>query len=195
MSMEKITWYKLILLSVAVFCSPYSLASLSAENQKNSQQTDNWQNWNQVGEAQLSILFFDIYQSKLTSPTGIYQQQSLDVTPHPLALSINYQRNITQKQLLDATYEQWVKLGYTERDAKAWITQLSAIFPNIKSGQTLTYITNGETGQFVYSPLPSKSRHIGTISDERLNDAFLSIWLSPKTEYADLRRQLIGMKR
>lgn len=195
MKVKKTKWFRLLLLGVVLVASPYSVASLSSGDQLSFQQTDNWQSWRKVGEAQLSILFFDIYQSKLLSPTGIYQQQTLDVSPHPLALSIEYQRNITQDQLLDATYEQWLKLGYREQDAKRWIAQLSAIFPNIKSGQKLTYITNGETGQFVYSPLPSTSRQIGTISDERLNDAFLSIWLSPKTEYADLRRQLIGMKR
>lgn len=201
MKITRTSWLRTVLYSCTFVATTYSVASTTDGNQQivnkqpstiAVQQTSDWQQWRKVGEAQLSILFFDIYQSKLLSPTGIYQQQSLDVTPHPLALSIEYQRNITQAQLLDATYEQWIKLGYREQDAKRWIKQLSVIFPDIKSGQKLTYVTDGVAGKFVFSPLPHQTRHIGTISDEKLNDAFLSIWLSPKTEYAQLRRQLIG---
>ncbi|WP_083628872.1 chalcone isomerase family protein [Vibrio panuliri] len=187
-------WLNALILSTALTASLPTYSSVAQGSQSDWRHVDNWQSWQQVGQAQLSILFFDIYQSRLLTPSGIYQQQSFDVTPHPLALTIEYQRNISQEQLLDATFEQWLKLGFAKQDAKRWIDQLSAIFPDIKSGQTLTYVTNGSTGKFVYSPQPSQSRHIGSISDESLNDAFLSIWLSPKSEYADLRRQLIGMR-
>lgn len=153
-----------------------------------------WQEWPIVGRAELSVFIFDVYKSVLLSPTGRYQLGT-DVSPHPLALSIEYQRSISQEQLLEATYEQWIEQGYDKAQAQRWITQLAAIFPNVKEGQRLTYITNGESGHFEFSPNPATTQVLGAVNNEQLNDAFLAIWLSPKTQYADLRRKLIGQTK
>ncbi|KGY12781.1 periplasmic protein [Vibrio tubiashii] len=152
---------------------------------------ENWKNWSSVGQAQLSMFFFDIYESQLLSPNGYYLVDQ-DITPHPLALSITYQRDISQKQLLDATVEQWDKLGYQQSITQAWYSKLQAIFPDIEEGNNLTYVTDGSKGHFYYSNLQSEQRMIGSIEDEAFNDAFLAIWLSPNTEYPRLRQRLIG---
>ncbi|ANU36028.1 hypothetical protein VSVS05_00897 [Vibrio scophthalmi] len=96
---------------------------------------------------------------------------------------------------MDATYEQWIKQGYNRVQAKQWIEELTSIFPSVKQGERLTYITDGERGYFEFSPNAKSTQALGTIDDEQLNDAFLAIWLSPKTEYADLRRNLIGQTK
>ncbi|MEL7291777.1 MAG: chalcone isomerase family protein [Pseudomonadota bacterium] len=158
-----------------------------------------WRVWPKVGEAQLSMLFFDIYHSRLLSPTGQYQLEE-DVTPHPLALSITYQRDISQQQLLDATIEQWQKLGYNPQQIEPWAKQLASVFPNIEEGTNLTYVTDGKTGRFYYFKNSSEGQigvspqQIGNIDDESFNDAFVSIWLAPNTEYPKLRSQLIGSR-
>lgn len=193
--MEKIQWHRIIVLVLVLFNISWAKASPAGQNDNTEKfDTANWQSWQQVGSAQLSVFVFDIYQSRLLTPTGVYNLGN-DITPHPLALDIRYQRDISKKQLLEATYEQWVKLGFNQQQSTQWIEQLELIFPNIKEGQRLTYVTNGQTGQFVYSLKSGQQKKIGYINDESLNDAFLAIWLSPKTEYADLRRRLIGMKR
>ena len=151
-----------------------------------------WKNWSMVGQAQLSVLFFDVYQSRLLTPNGVYQSSD-DLSPHPLALAIDYQRDISSQQLLEATDEQWEKLGYQTPMRKQWLVQLKSIFPDIKKGQQLAYVTDGQTGQFYYQH-KGQVDAIGTISDETLNDAFLAIWLSPNTQYPKLRKQLIGVK-
>ncbi|MCG9682686.1 chalcone isomerase family protein [Vibrio sp. Isolate23] len=151
----------------------------------------NWQEWRQVGSAQLTYFFFDIYRSQLLTPTGNYTQ-SRDISPHPLALSIEYQRDISQKQLVNATREQWEKLGYS--DTGPWVTQLEKIFPDIKDGQQLTYVSDGDKGRFYFSSHQEKNQWIGSITDPKLNDAFLAIWLSPQTQYPKLRQDLIGAK-
>lgn len=192
--MKRINWHKTFTV-MGLGSLLFTLTAFSAATTYSYPNSlEHWQNWQPVGQAQLSFLFFDVYQSTLLTPSGTYQQ-AFDVTPHPLALSIKYQRSISQQQLLDATLEQWQKLGFSAQDSRVWIKQLATIFPDIKTGQTLTYITNGTTGYFVYSPQPNQQQQIGMITDESLNDAFLSIWLSPKTEYSDLRKRLIGMKR
>ncbi|EGA70080.1 hypothetical protein VISI1226_18201 [Vibrio sinaloensis DSM 21326] len=169
----------------SVFISQVALSSNAGTEQ-------HWGQWPSVGQAQLSVFIFDVYQSNLKTPTGDYLQQD-DVTPHPLALSIDYQRDISQRQLIDATEEQWQKLGYGDAERKHWIRQLDQIFPDIEEGQNLTYVTDGQYGQFYYTTASQTAPSmIGTVNDEALNDAFLSIWLSPKTQYPELRSQLIG---
>ncbi|TFH92801.1 chalcone isomerase family protein [Vibrio ouci] len=150
-----------------------------------------WRKWNAVGQAQLTMLFFDIYQSQLLTPTGSYAVGQ-DITPHPLALSITYQRDISRSQLLEATQEQWQKLGYTDNTTQAWVGQLEAIFPDISKGHNLTYVTDGSQGEFFYTSDLASMKSIGTVEEELMNDAFLAIWLSPKTDYPQLRQNLIG---
>ncbi|MYM58225.1 hypothetical protein GTG28_03225 [Vibrio sp. OCN044] len=150
-----------------------------------------WSQWSSVGQAQLSMLFFDIYKSQLLSPDGRYIVGD-DITPHPLALSITYQRDISQKQLVKATVEQWDKLGYESSTTSQWAQRLEAIFPDIEEGNNLTYVTDGYHGRFFYTRPNDKAELIGKIEEEAFNDAFLAIWLSPQTEYPSLRRNLIG---
>ncbi|MGR5110510.1 chalcone isomerase family protein [Vibrio jasicida] len=154
-----------------------------------------WQQWQTVGEAQLTWFVFDVYKSTLKAPDGQYLVSN-DVSPHPFALEINYQRDISKQQLLDVTDEQWQKLGFTRAYRQAWISKFGTMFPNIKKGDELTYLTDGKTGRLIYRQAGSKPYQIvGYVKDERLNDAFLSIWLSPKTEFPKLRKQLIGQVR
>ncbi|MEX0336613.1 chalcone isomerase family protein [Vibrio tubiashii] len=152
---------------------------------------ESWKNWSSVGQAQLTMFFFDIYESQLLTPNGGYVVAQ-DITPHPLALSITYQRDISQQQLLDVTVEQWEKLGYEQTDTSKWASRLENIFPDIKEGNNLTYVTDGYTGNFYYSKPQANQQLIGSIEEEAFNDAFLAIWLSPNTEYPGLRERLIG---
>jgi len=175
-------------LTIATFFALTVSALASATNPKD---LDNWSSWSQVGQAQLTMIFFDIYESSLLSPTGEYLLGQ-DITPHPLALSITYQRDISKKQLLDATVEQWQKLGFERRITMEWESRLEYIFPDIKKGNNLTYVTDGYTGKFYYSKRQFTQQLIGSIEEEALNDAFLAIWLSPETDYPRLRERLIG---
>jgi hypothetical protein len=149
-----------------------------------------WQQWPVVGEAKLSWFVFDIYQSRLRTPDGRYLQ-SQDIPPHSLVLEIHYLRDITRQQLLEATDEQWQALNLNQQMRAEWLAELAVVFPDISSGDRLAYKTDGQEGQFYYAVGPDW-KPIGVIDDHKLNNAFLSIWLSPDTSYPDLRRDLIG---
>ncbi|EOB3551775.1 chalcone isomerase family protein [Vibrio vulnificus] len=138
----------------------------------------------------MSWFVFDIYDSKLVTPNGEFEVNA-DVTPHPLALEIRYLRDISREDLLSATEEQWQKMGIAAK--KPWRDSLELIFPNIKKGDKLTYITDGEKGRLLINRHDSdKAEVVGNVADQELNDAFLAIWLSPKTQYPSLRAKLIG---
>ena len=180
------TWRvrSIILLLSFCACSAFPLSTVSS-----------WREWPKVGSADLSVLFFDVYSSELYTPNGEYILEE-DITPHPLALSITYKREISKAALVDATVEQWTKLGYDQALIPNWRESIADIFPDVSEGHNLTYVTNGVNGSFFYSPADNEhSRLIGAVEDEKLNDAFLAIWLSPKTEYPKLREGLIGSRK
>ncbi|KFZ37029.1 hypothetical protein HR45_13385 [Shewanella mangrovi] len=148
----------------------------------------NWRQWPSVGNASLSWLWFDIYHSTLRTPDGVYLSEAA-----PLALQIQYLRNISAQELLDATREQWQKLGYSKAQIEVWLLELSAIFPSVEEGDQLVYVSAGEHGRFYFQPQGQAHFHsLGHISESTLNRAFIAIWLSPQTAYPKLRRQLIG---
>lgn len=162
--------------------------------QINVKPSASWAEWPVVGQATLSWLWLDIYSSQLRSPDGHYRQEG-DVTPHPVALDIRYLRDISRKQLLEATQDQWNKLGFDPQRSAAWIATLTAMLPDVKAGERLVYVSDGAGGQMYFFSQQGEQRLLGSVEDQRMNDAFLAIWLSPKTEYPQLRNQLIGMNR
>ncbi|MGR4988446.1 MULTISPECIES: chalcone isomerase family protein [Vibrio] len=193
----KRNWKRKLTSSVMAVSLFYALP-LQAQNVVGSSAattTGNWLQWQTVGEAQLTWFVFDIYKSRLKAPGGQYLVSS-DVSPHPFALEINYQRDISKEQLLDVTDEQWQKLGFTQAYRQQWISELNTMFPDIKKGDELTYLTDGTNGQLIYRKAGREPyQTVGYVRDEHLNDAFLSIWLSPQTAFPKLRKQLIGQVR
>ncbi|MPW35481.1 hypothetical protein GCU72_03290 [Vibrio sp. B1Z05] len=151
-----------------------------------------WQQWPTVGSADLDFMFFDVYTSQLRSPEGQYQVGN-DLSPHPVALAITYERNISKKHLLKETKKQWEHLGYNTNQSSEWLVRLGNIYPDVALGDQLVYITDGLSGAFVYIQKDGLTQWRGEITDEALNDAFLAIWLSPNTEYPKHRQQLIGL--
>lgn len=169
-----------------------SFLAQAIESEITDNQIMDWTKWPKVGEAQLTWFIFDIYRSELLAPDGQYVQSD-DVTPHPMALKITYQRDISREQLLDATLDQWEEMGVDESTRRRWIATLYDIFPDVEENHQLVYVTDGFVGAF-YSLVPSQPiKQVGYIADETLNDGFLSIWLGSNTQFPELRSQLIGM--
>ncbi|GAD78993.1 hypothetical protein [Vibrio ezurae] len=180
---------KSVLLSGIVFICASAFA---APSKSTSAQWEQWQTWPKVGSADLNFMFFDVYTSELRSPKGQYQVGN-DLSPHPVALAITYERNISKQHLLKETQKQWAHLGYSHQLSTQWLENLGRIYPDVALGDQLVYISDGLSGAFVYIQKNGIAQMRGEITDEALNDAFLAIWLSPNTEYPKHRQQLIGM--
>ncbi|MFC3024727.1 chalcone isomerase family protein [Vibrio zhugei] len=146
--------------------------------------------WQRVGQAHFTWLWFDVYDSTLYTPNGRY------VDLHsPLALHIEYRRTISAQDLLTATEKQWKKLTFKQDDIDQWLSKLKTIFPSVEEGDQLVYQSNGKTGTFYFKPVNQSDFHVvGDIESPTFNTAFLSIWLSPQSQYPDLRKQLIGVE-
>lgn len=184
--------HSILLLSIVLLLATFSTLPKASDIQQGNSDAQ-WQEWKMVGEADLNVLFFDIYTSRLLSPDGNYQESD-DVTPHPVALQIRYERSISSKQLVDATVKQWLLLGVEPDTASQWAKRLSDLFPGVKEDDRLLYVTDGVNGEFYFSRQSEPFTLLGKIETEQFNDAFLAIWLSPNTEYPSHRLALIGKK-
>lgn len=188
--MKRTAWYRGAISIVLLLLSSFSFVVVASSGSEHT--SVQWKSWPTVGKAQLSWFMFDIYESRLKAPAGTYQLAD-DITPHALALQIDYQRNISRDELLNATAEQWKQLGYSSTRYRPWLAALSGLFPDISKGDQLIYVTDGVEGSLWYAERNHAPKVVGLVSDETLNDAFLSIWLSPRSQYPELRKQLIGM--
>ncbi|GGD66315.1 chalcone isomerase family protein [Lacimicrobium alkaliphilum] len=140
------------------------------------------ENLQKVGEARLTVWFWEIYQSSLYTPSGEYKANS-----YPVALKIDYLRDIKAEDLVDATEEQWQKQGRDKEKVSLWLERVEQIWPDIQEGDELIFLVNeNKKGHFYYN-----QQHIGAIEDETFSSAFLGIWLSPDTQYPELREKLI----
>jgi hypothetical protein len=154
---------------------------------------NSWQNFHQwplVGKTTFKVLFFEIYHIELRTADGHYNTGT--GLSHPLGIKIHYQRDIKRDKLVEKTLEQWRDLGIKHPDMGIWAEQLKGIWPDINKGDFLLYSSNGDTGDFYYQAKRGMPEYIGSISEPVFNQAFLSVWLSPDTQFSSLRRQLIG---
>lgn len=136
-----------------------------------------------VGEAKLKVLFWDVYNSTLYTQTGAYQRELF-----PQALKLNYLRDIDAEDLIEKTQDEWEKLGIKQETFGEWINQLTAIFPNIKKGDTLLLnVSENQHSEFFFN-----GKTIGRITDQSFGKSFLRIWLDENCSFPKVRNKLIG---
>ncbi len=136
-----------------------------------------------VGKARLSILFWDIYDSTLLSSDGKYQPEQT-----PLALKINYLRDIDAKDLIEQTKEEWQELKVSESNIQRWLPLLEGIFPDIKEGDILVmHLNENKVSEFLYN-----GQSVGRITDPKFGHQFLRIWLDKNCSYPKVCNKLRG---
>ena len=136
----------------------------------------------QVGEATLSVLVWDIYQSKLATASGQYPDPN-----NTVVYQINYLRNIESEDLIDKTIEQWQHIGIEDERYTPYLSKLRNIWPDISEGDQLAFASKGSNSAFYFN-----EELVGTISNPDFTDLFLAIWFSEKTSQPELRAALLG---
>lgn len=135
------------------------------------------------GEAKLTVLFWDVYESALYTPDGAYQPGV-----RPLKLDIRYLRNIKASDLVKQTRKEWQAQGLAHPQQEAWLAQLEALWPDVAANDVITLmIDQSGNAQFNFNGEP-----LGAIPEPAFADQFAAIWLSPNTTRPELRAQLIG---
>lgn len=137
-----------------------------------------------IGKAELSILWFDIYQSELKNPSGKFNSIS-----DPMSLTLTYQRAISKQDLVDETISQWQKQNVRLNQSNEWAQQISQIWPDINKNDQLTFYQDGDLNGHFYL----NGELIGSIEDPVFTQSFLAIWLSENSDYPDLTKALKGL--
>ena len=139
-----------------------------------------------VGEGSYRYLFWQLYDARLATADGEftgYNQGS------PVLLELTYKRDISKQQFIDATIDEWKKLGHssTEQQQK-WAAQLQSLWQDVNEGDRLAalLLDDGKV-QFYFNGVET-----GVLDDKAFGAAFFDIWLHPDTSAPKLRRQLLA---
>jgi len=135
------------------------------------------------GEAKLSVLFWDVYESRLLTPGGEWQPGI-----RPLRLEIRYLRDIKAADLVEQTAKEWQAQGISTEQHNLWLDQLNAQWRDVSEGDVIALeIDEQGKSQFLFNGEP-----IGTIDHPQFGEDFAGIWLSQNTTRPELRKALIG---
>ena len=138
--------------------------------------------WPMVGQARLKVLLWNIYDSALYTPSGIWQGEG------PYQLSLHYLRDIPVHQLIEQTDKAWREQGRNHPLQPEWLVQLADIWPDITEGDNLvlSVAASGHSGFWF------NGKFIGAIEDEDFGPLFGGIWLDADSPQPDLRAKLIA---
>ncbi|MGY5450203.1 chalcone isomerase family protein [Agarivorans sp. MS3-6] len=137
-----------------------------------------------VGDAKLQVLFWPVYTVSLHSPDGRYQQDR-----YPMVLTIDYLRDIKRNKLIEATQDEWQRLGVCdEAPCQQWLSKLSSIWTDLQKGDQLQLVAeSAHQGRFYLN-----GEHVGSLDEQLFSQHFLDIWLSENSRYPKQRRSLTG---
>lgn len=136
-----------------------------------------------VGEARLSVLFWDVYDSRLYTEDGRY-----DEGQRPLRLEIRYLMEIKADALVEQTAKEWRHLNFDHPNRDDWLTQLNQLWPDVDKGDTITLELDENNRSLFYL----NGMLLGDMQDPDFGEHFVAIWLSPDTSRPRVREALLG---
>jgi len=168
---------KLIIIGMILMVS----ADLNAKNLQNY-----FEEPKVVGQARLSMFFFDIYGAALIAPNGEFAEEK------PFALELTYLREFEGKEIASRSGDERRKLGVKDEVKLAkWYQEMQDIFPDVKEGQTITgVVDNDKVSHFYFN-----NKLVGKVHDPEFSKWFFNIWLHEKTSEPKVRERLLGLKR
>jgi hypothetical protein len=144
------------------------------------------QDLQEVGHTTFSIFFWDLYKSSLQTTSGTYP---IDAEKEQLLYEINYLADISSKDLIERTIEQWQHLEVPTEHYQQFVHKLTRIWPDITKGDKLSLRLHNNISFFYFN-----EKYIGRINDPMFGQLFLDIWLAENTSQPTLRNELLGKK-
>ena len=135
-----------------------------------------------VGSATLRWFGIHVYDISL------YTEDQKYTTNGTAVISICYNISIKHSRLQKTTLKEWQRMSKgTAEQQEQWIKQLDALWPDIKSGESLTaYRHAGGPTQFYFG-----DRLLGAVADKAFGPAFFAIWLDSECRYPKLRDEIL----
>ena len=133
---------------------------------------------------------FDVYDAVVRVGPGF---EPLAWAKHPLALSLTYARDFKGADIARRSIEEIERqspLGEAQR--QRWLSQLTALLPDVRSGDTLVGAYRPEQGLQFWRQRESW-QWLGEVGDADLSRRFMAIWLAPQTSEPAMRQALLGL--
>ena len=140
-----------------------------------------------AGQGTFRYFGMKIYDAQLwVGPKGY---DAAAPTAAPLALDLNYSRDLVGKKIAESSRDEMKKLNLgTAAQRATWLKKMEAIFPDVQEGTHITGIYLPSFGaKFFLNGKP-----LGEIADPEFGHAFFAIWLDPKTTGGKLRDALLA---
>lgn len=105
----------------------------------------------------------------------------------PLALALEYRRDIPGERIVTASVDEMRKLGAGDAELERWAAEMRRLFPDVKKGDVLTGVfAPGRGARFFHH-----QRELGEVRDAEFARRFFAIWLDPRTSAPEVRAALL----
>ena len=142
-----------------------------------------WDSLQLTGEARLKVLFWNVYDARLYTAEGRYRERAW-----PIALQLDYLRDIESSDLVEETFRQWQEQGLDGHPRiDQWLARLGKLWPDVTAEDAITLVVDarGQSSFYFNDVL------LGGIDDPDFADYFAAIWLSENTTSPRVREKLI----
>lgn len=137
------------------------------------------------GAATLRKIGFRVYDATLWTDLPTWSMQK------KFALTLVYGIDIKGVNLAERSIEEINRTGKLDQATeKSLLAELTALFPNVKSGDRITALYLPTKGTVFFH----NGKKIGTLPDGNSSKRFLGIWLSPETSEPAMRKKLLPIK-
>ena len=138
-------------------------------------------NYKLVGEVKYTHLFWDLYDAKLLTETGNFDENKF-------ALILKYNTKISKKSVVRETLNQLKKQKeYNEEELDELTTLLNKTFQDIKVGNTFIGIKENNTAYFYF-----EDEKVLETKDLEFINLFFNIWLREDSENPTFTKKLLG---
>lgn len=140
--------------------------------------------WRQWGSGEMRWFGLALYRATLWVAGPSAGRLADDV---PLALALEYRRDIPGERIVRASVDEMRKLGAAPDQLQRWEAEMRRLFPDVKPGDVLTgVLMPGRGARFFHH-----QRELGEVRDAEFARRFFAIWLDPRTSAPDVRAALL----
>lgn len=154
------------------------LAWLPTPTRANSDVTTGLKRW---GSGEFRRYGFLVYEATLWARD--------DPQRPPLVLRLDYKRHIEGTAIAMASVREMRRFVADDNRLQRWGEQMQAIFPDVKPGDHIVGVYDGDGARFYQN-----ERLLGSIDSHDFAESFFSIWLDARTSAPALRSALLRPK-
>jgi Chalcone isomerase-like len=141
-----------------------------------------------LGQATMRWFGLKIYDAQLwaeKSPTQFNYRDDAHL------LELTYARDFEGEKIAEKSRAEIEKQGVgTAEKLNIWQKKLTALIPNVNKGNQLAALYKPGKGLVLFK----NGQPVGELNDPELANAFMGIWLDPRSSEPALREKLIGLK-